>query len=185
MFLVDSHCHLDGLDYQTLHKNVDDVLAKAAARDVKFCLAVATTLPGYRSMRELVGRRDNVVFSCGVHPLNQDEAYEVETLRTLAAEEGVVAMGETGLDYFYTPETKAQQQTSFRDHIRIGRELNKPVIAFAGLVGEGIEELYALGFTRIIGINPPGCALQDALNNAEMHLENAAAAFIDDLAGHD
>lgn len=39
MFLVDSHCHLDGLDYQTLHKNVDDVLAKAAARDVKFCLA--------------------------------------------------------------------------------------------------------------------------------------------------
>lgn len=36
MFLVDSHCHLDGLDYQTLHKDVDDVLAKAAARDVKF-----------------------------------------------------------------------------------------------------------------------------------------------------
>ena len=71
MFLVDSHCHLDGLDYQTLHKNVDDVLAKAAARDVKFCLAVATTLPGYRSMRELVGTRDNVVFSCGVHPLNR------------------------------------------------------------------------------------------------------------------
>lgn len=47
MFLVDSHCHLDGLDYQTLHKDVDDVLAKASARDVKFCLAVATTLPGY------------------------------------------------------------------------------------------------------------------------------------------
>ncbi len=45
MFLVDSHCHLDGLDYQSLHKDVDDVLAKAAARDVKFCLAVATTLP--------------------------------------------------------------------------------------------------------------------------------------------
>lgn len=45
MFLVDSHCHLDGLDYESLHKDVDDVLAKAAARDVKFCLAVATTLP--------------------------------------------------------------------------------------------------------------------------------------------
>lgn len=57
---------------------------------------MATTLPGYRSMRELVGERDNVVFSCGVHPLNQDEAYDVEDLRRLAAEEGVVAMGETG-----------------------------------------------------------------------------------------
>lgn len=100
MFLVDSHCHLDGLDYQSLHKDVDDVLAKAAARDVKFCLAVATTLPGYRHMRKLVGKRDNVVFSCGVHPLNQDEAYDVEELRLLAAEDDVVAMGRPGLITF-------------------------------------------------------------------------------------
>ena len=57
MFLVDSHCHLDGLDYESLHKDVDDVLAKAAARDVKFCLAVATTLPGYLSGRRTRQRR--------------------------------------------------------------------------------------------------------------------------------
>lgn len=56
MFLVDSHCHLDGLDYESLHKDVDDVLAKAAARDVKFCLAVATTLPGYLHMRDRSSR---------------------------------------------------------------------------------------------------------------------------------
>ena len=43
----------------------------------------------------------------------------LKSSKALAAEEGVVAMGETGLDYFYTPETKTQQQTSFRDHIRI------------------------------------------------------------------
>ncbi|WP_058913987.1 metal-dependent hydrolase [Entomohabitans teleogrylli] len=128
MFLVDSHCHLDGLDYQSLHKDVDDVLAKAAARDVKFCLAVATTLPGYRGLRSLVGERDDVVFSCGVHPLNQDQMYDEQELLTLAAEPGVVALGETGLDYYYTPETKARQQISFRQHIRIGRQLNKPVI---------------------------------------------------------
>lgn len=117
MFLVDSHCHLDGLDYQTLHKNVDDVLAKAAARDVKFCLAVATTLPSYRSMRELVGTRDNVVFSCGVHPLNQDEPREVETLRALAAEEGVVAMGRPVWIIFIPrklkPNSKARSATTF------------------------------------------------------------------------
>lgn len=128
MFLVDSHCHLDGLNYQTLHTDVNDALSKAAARDVKFFLAVATTLPGYRGMRELVGERNDVVFSCGVHPLNQDETYDVEDLRRMAAEPGVVAMGETGLDYFYTPETKVRQQDSFRHHIRIGRELSKPVI---------------------------------------------------------
>lgn len=46
-------------------------------------------------MRDLVGERDNVVFSCGVHPLNQNDPYDVEDLRRLAAEEGVVALGET------------------------------------------------------------------------------------------
>ncbi|MCS6037945.1 TatD family hydrolase [Klebsiella pneumoniae subsp. pneumoniae] len=118
MFLVDSHCHLDGLDYQTLHKNVDDVLAKAAARDVKFCLAVATTLPGYRSMRELVGTRDNVVFSCGVHPLNQDEPWEVETLRALAAEEGRRGDGGRPVWIIFIPRklkpnSKARSATTF------------------------------------------------------------------------
>lgn len=92
-------------------------------------------------------------------------------------------------DYVFTGEGKIDFQTKFGKTpfgvAQAAAKLNKPVIAFAGLVGAGIEELYALGFTRIIGINPPGCALQDALNNAEMHLENAAAAFIDDLAGHD
>ncbi|WP_380181692.1 metal-dependent hydrolase [Kalamiella sp. sgz302252] len=128
MFLVDSHCHLDGLDYEKLHQNVDDVLAKAAARDVKFMLAVATTLPGYKAMTELIGNRPNVAYSCGVHPLNQDEPYDFAELRQLAADERVIAMGETGLDYYYQKETMAQQQASFREHIRIGRELNKPVI---------------------------------------------------------
>lgn len=128
MFLVDSHCHLDALDYEKLHRNVDDVLAKAAQRDVRFCLAVATTLPGYRAMRDKIGLRSNVAFSCGIHPLNQDEPYDIDELKRLASEPDVVALGETGLDYFYTPETKARQQTCFREHIRIGRELNKPVI---------------------------------------------------------
>ncbi|MDW8847516.1 metal-dependent hydrolase [Erwinia sp. P7711] len=128
MFLVDSHCHLDGLNYETLHQDVSDVLAKAAARDVKFMLAVATTLPGYKAMTTLIGDRPNVAYSCGVHPLNQAEPYDFAELRQLAADERVVAMGETGLDYHYQPETRAQQQLSFREHIRIGRDLNKPVI---------------------------------------------------------
>ena len=128
MFLVDSHCHLDGLDYENLHQNVDDVLAKAAARDVKFMLAVATTLPGYKAMTQLIGDRPDVAYSCGVHPLNQNEPYDFAELRRLAADERVIAMGETGLDYYYQQDTKTQQQASFREHIRIGRDLNKPVI---------------------------------------------------------
>lgn len=74
MLLVDSHCHLDSLDFATLHHSVDDALVKAKAQDVGFVLAVATTLPGYQAMTQLIGQRNDVAFSCGVHPLNLEGA---------------------------------------------------------------------------------------------------------------
>lgn len=128
MFLVDSHCHLDGLDYEKLHVDVADVVAKAKAREVRLLLAVATSLPGFHKMTDLIGRRDDVLLACGVHPLNLDEPYDFGELRRLAADERVVALGETGLDYYYQQDNKTEQQSAFREHIRIGRELNKPVI---------------------------------------------------------
>lgn len=137
MFLVDSHCHLDGLDYQALHRDVADVAAKARARDVKLMLAVCTTLPGFHAMTAMIGRRDDVLFSCGIHPLNLDEPYDFAELRRLAAGEGVVALGETGLDYYYQQDNKAQQQAVFREHIRVGRALNKPVIVHTRSAREG------------------------------------------------
>lgn len=128
MLLVDSHCHLDSLNFDTLHHNVDDVLQKAKIRDVGFCLAVATTLPGYQAMAQLIGERNDVAFSCGVHPLNLDGGYDYAQLHRLASEAQVVALGETGLDYFYQKENISLQQESFREHIRIARQLNKPLI---------------------------------------------------------
>ncbi|MBQ0213838.1 metal-dependent hydrolase [Proteus vulgaris] len=128
MFLVDSHCHLDSLDYEKLHENIDDVVEKAQQRDVQYMLAVATTLPGFKNMRELIGKRGNIAFSCGIHPLNLDEGYDVEELALLAAAPDVVALGETGLDYYYQQENAALQREIFREHIRIGRQVNKPVI---------------------------------------------------------
>lgn len=128
MLLVDSHCHLDSLDFTALHQNVDDALVKAKAQDVGFVLAVATTLPGYLAMTQLIGQRNDVAFSCGVHPLNLEDGYDYTELHRLAAAEQVVALGETGLDYFYQKDNIPLQQASFREHIRIGRDLNKPVI---------------------------------------------------------
>lgn len=128
MFLVDSHCHLDGLNYDTLHRDVADVVAKAKARDVHLMLAVATTLHGFQAMTALIGPRDDVLLSCGIHPLNLDEPYDFTELKRLAAGEDVVALGETGLDYYYQQDNKIEQQMALREHIRIGRALNKPVI---------------------------------------------------------
>lgn len=80
-------------------------------------------------------------------------------------------------DYVLTGEGKIDFQTKFGKTpfgvAQVAKGLNKPVIAFAGLVGEGIEGLYDLGFSQIIGINPPDCTLQDALKNAEGNLQKA------------
>ncbi|MGV3346284.1 metal-dependent hydrolase [Enterobacteriaceae bacterium LUAb1] len=128
MFIVDSHCHFDGLDYEKVHQNIDDVLVKAAERDVKFMLAVSTTLAGYRAMVQQIGDRPAIAYSCGIHPLNLDECHDFAQLPLLAAEERVIALGETGLDYHYQQENKTQQQQVFREHIRAGCQVNKPVI---------------------------------------------------------
>ncbi|PVZ87968.1 metal-dependent hydrolase [Serratia sp. S1B] len=128
MLLVDSHCHLDSLDFETVHQSVDDALLKAKMQDVGFVLAVATTLPGYQAMVQRIGPRNDVAFTCGVHPLNLDGGYDYAELHNLAAAAQVVALGETGLDYFYQQDNIPLQQESFRQHIRIARQLGKPVI---------------------------------------------------------
>ncbi|MCD1126237.1 metal-dependent hydrolase [Jinshanibacter sp. LJY008] len=128
MYLVDSHCHLDGLDYAGLHTDLASVLQQARMRDVKACLAVSTTLPGFKKLKQMVAGHDEVFLSCGVHPLNLDEVYQQEELLALADDPRVIALGETGLDYYYQKDNIPLQQNCFRQHIQVGRELNKPVI---------------------------------------------------------
>lgn len=128
MFLVDSHCHLDSLDYNT--KSIDDVISVAHQRDVKHCLSVATTLSGYQAMRQQFSPYlDCISLSCGVHPLNlDDEPFDRDLFRQLATDEHVVALGETGLDYYYQQDNIKTQQAVFAEHIWLGRELSKPLI---------------------------------------------------------
>lgn len=91
----------------------------------------------------------------------------------------------TQADYVLTGEGKIDVQTQLGKTpfgvAQVAKRVNKPVIAFAGLVGEGIDALYDLGFTQIIGINPPDCTLEDALKNAEVNLEYAVGACVHTL----
>ncbi len=64
---------------------------------------------------------------------------------------------------------------------QVAKRFNKPVTAFAGLFGEGIEGLFESGFSQIIGINPPDYSLEEALKNAEMNLEKAVTEIVKNL----
>jgi TatD DNase family protein len=128
MLLVDSHCHLDCLDYQTNHRDIADVVAKARLRSVGHLLSVATTLEGFIQFQPQVQHHPEISLSCGVHPLNITSELDSHQLYQLAQDPQVVALGETGLDYYYQTVPAAQQRQAFCQHIAVARQLKKPLI---------------------------------------------------------
>ena len=126
--LVDSHCHLDALDYSTRHKDLTDVIDKAKEQGVNYFLSVCVTLQDYPKMATLIAPHKNIFSSCGVHPLYPGDALDEALLLKYARAQNVVAIGETGLDFFYSPETKEWQIDAFRKQIRVAIKLNKPLI---------------------------------------------------------
>lgn len=126
--LVDSHCHLDRLKLNELGGSLDTVLTNARARNVEHFLCVCVTLQDFPQMLETVKSYPDVSISCGVHPLHKEDMFDKRELLELAAQSQVVAVGETGLDYFYSAETKPWQQQAFRQHCQVAVELDKPLI---------------------------------------------------------
>lgn len=124
--LVDSHCHLDRLEQSP--EQLQETIAFAKARGIEHFLCVSVSVREFADMVKTVEAFDEVSVSCGVHPLHQDDACTYDELLETAKHPKVVAIGETGLDYFYSNDTKAIQQTSFVDHIKVANALNKPLI---------------------------------------------------------
>lgn len=126
--IVDSHCHLDRLDFDKLDLNLDQVLENARAKKVEHFLCVSVTLDQFPSMLDKIKHYPDVSASCGVHPLDQKDALDKQKLISLASHDKVVAIGETGLDYYYSKDTHIVQQESFVGHIEVANELKKPLI---------------------------------------------------------
>ncbi|QIL84737.1 TatD family hydrolase [Vibrio sp. HDW18] len=125
---VDSHCHLDKLDYQDLHTDVNDVITKARQAKVEHLLTVGVTLDAFPNMLAMIEPFAQVYASCGVHPLDVESEFSLATFLQYAQHQKVVAIGETGLDYHYQPQTAELQKLRFRQQIDVAVELNKPLI---------------------------------------------------------
>ena len=125
---VDSHCHLDRLELDKLGLSLDQVVAQAQAQHIEHMLCVCVSLAEFAQMAEKVAAFSNVSVSCGEHPLHQQDNVDPDQLLQLCALPAVVAVGETGLDYFYAPDSKLSQQQAFVSHIDVANQLNKPLI---------------------------------------------------------
>jgi TatD DNase family protein len=125
--LVDSHCHLD---FPELRSDLAGVLSRMGDSGVTHALTISTTLETWPAVREVAGASANLWCSAGVHPdeRRDDREATLEDLLAMARDDKVVAIGETGLDYFRVEGDTGWQRERFRTHIRAARECGKPLV---------------------------------------------------------
>lgn len=145
--LVDSHCHLDRLDLASYQGSLALALEAARQRGVGRFLCIGIGRGNIRQVVDISEKFNDVYASVGLHPLefSASDFNERETLgeaeirvwlRSLAQHPRVVAIGETGLDYYYSQDDRDAQQRSFIAHLEIARETRKPVVVHTRNAGE-------------------------------------------------
>ncbi|MBE0509832.1 MAG: TatD family hydrolase [Chromatiales bacterium] len=129
--LIDSHCHLDRLDLSPFDHDLGLALQAARDNDVDAFLCVAIDRSNIPDVLRIAEEHADVFASVGVHPnAEEDPANPVtaEELLSLAQHPKVIAIGETGLDYFRSEGDLDWQHQRFRQHIRAAKNSNKPLI---------------------------------------------------------
>ncbi|GAA5316548.1 MAG: TatD family hydrolase [Candidatus Pelagadaptatus aseana] len=127
--LIDSHCHLDRLKLDKFDDSLDAVMAHATEQGVEKMLCVGISLDNREAVVAMAENYPQVVSSVGVHPLDVEKGLATaEQLVAWSAHPKVVALGETGLDYYYSNDSKSVQQDSFVVHLQAAAEAQLPVI---------------------------------------------------------
>ena len=135
--LVDSHCHLP-----LMEAGLDQIFATAKELNVNHMLCVSVDLDTFPQILSLARKYPNVFASVGVHP-NTETVHEpdVDELAKLASDPEVVAIGETGLDYYRSSGDLEWQRDRFRHHIRAAKQINKPLIIHSREAGPDLIKI--------------------------------------------
>jgi TatD DNase family protein len=125
--LVDSHCHLDFPDFAP---ELDEVMARARAADVRTCITIGTKLSTFERTRAIATRYADVWCTIGSHPheAKVEPLTDPKSLCAAAKSPRVVGIGETGLDYYYEHSPREAQARNFRTHIAAARDADLPLI---------------------------------------------------------
>lgn len=147
--LVDSHCHLN---FPELVSNMDAVRQSMADNQVSHALCVSVTLKEFPQVLAVAEAHSNFYASVGVHPDYEDEdAVTVDDLVRLSSHPKVIAIGETGLDYFRLTGDLEWQRERFRTHIRAAIKANKPLIIHTRAAAEDTLRIMREENAQLIG----------------------------------
>ena len=147
--LVDSHCHIN---FPELANNMDAVRQSMLDHQVGHALCVSVTLNKFPEVLAMAEAHNNIYASVGVHPDYEDEdAFTVEDLVRLAQHPKVIAIGETGLDYFRLTGDLEWQRERFRTHIRAAIKAGKPLIIHTRAAAEDTIRIMREENAQLVG----------------------------------
>jgi len=125
--MIDSHCHLD---QDPLYKNISEVIARSKKIGISKLLTICTTIKSFENVLKLINL-DNIIYGTfGIHPheSEKDIINKTEIIKNTKKHEKIIAIGETGLDFFYNYSNYHNQISSFKTHIEASIESNLPLI---------------------------------------------------------
>jgi TatD DNase family protein len=130
---IDSHCHIDYIVDKNPDDSIENIITRAIDNGVERMLSVCIDLNQFPVLKDMADMYSNIDISVGIHPTDVDPKNIVTSshLADLASSSSVVALGETGLDYFHKDVDIESQKSSFRSHIEASITINKPLIIHA------------------------------------------------------
>lgn len=180
--IVDSHCHLD---FDSLAGELPEVVARAAAAGVTRMVTICTRLRNATHVRAIAEAHGPVFWAAGTHPMSaaEEPLATLAELEALASHPKFVGIGETGLDYHYTADSKGVQQESLRIHIAAARQTGLPLIIHARDADDDMariltEEYRAGAYTCVMHCFSSSAALGQAALDLGFYLSmSGIAAF--------
>ena len=125
--MIDSHCHLD---HEPMFSDLKNVLTRSKASGVEKILSICTTKDSFHKIIEII-KIDPIIYGTyGIHPheANTDMVTKDEIIKNVTSNKKIIAIGESGLDFYYNHSSKEKQISSFKSHIEAAINLNVPII---------------------------------------------------------
>ena len=139
--MIDSHCHLD---QEPLFNNLENILKRSKEVGIEKLLTICTTFESFVKIKQLVKKDDIIYGTYGIHPheAKNDKVTKELIIDEINANEKIIGIGETGLDFYYNSSDKIDQIQSFEEHIKASIELKIPLIIHSRNAEDEMLEIF-------------------------------------------
>tara|TARA_B100000965_G_scaffold22442_1_gene16909 strand:+ start:116 stop:880 length:765 start_codon:yes stop_codon:yes gene_type:complete len=125
--MIDSHCHLD---HEPMYSDLNNVISRSKSIGIEKILSICTTLDSFEKIKEIINFDPIIYGTFGIHPHEcaNNQVTKEEIISSVNQNSKIIAIGESGLDFYYNHSDKQKQLASFKTHVEASLDLNMPII---------------------------------------------------------